>query len=90
MGDRWDATLKIGGHTIVKIERNVLENYQIEKTNFFQIDVNYIVCRFNIINDKYLKTTEKKIQSIDGPVWQLLIVKLEFYVRMKSHSGEMK
>lgn len=52
----------------MKIERNVLENYQIEKTNFFQIDVNYIVCRFNIINDKYLKTTEKKIQSIDGPV----------------------
>lgn len=51
----------------MKIERNVLKNYQIEKTNFFQIDVNYIVCRFNI-NDKYLKTTEKKIQSVDGPV----------------------
>lgn len=44
----------------MKVERNVLENYQIEKTNSFQINVNYVVCRFNTINNKYLKTKEKK------------------------------
>ena len=56
----WNTILKIRGHTTVKVERNVLENYQIEKTNSFQINVNYVVCRFNTINNKYLKTKEKK------------------------------